>query len=414
MLFRSEGIPPFSPAPSDMFGHEQPTHDTTHDEDFMQEIRRSIRDTGRHIRVRQGGAPDYESPLTSWLIILVRANDDLERLMAANLLTTIFKSGYENRQRREAILAFLVVPVLVQLLREADAISHAAVSSFVDHRTMSAWRTLETAPVILSRLITDSEVLQKAAHDAGAVKILSKLLKDAYEPVSNSAHIKMWSPNTDTDMEVESSSPLCQLGPDSQAPVLSHRIMLRESSLKAIAALAAGKDEYRKGFLEQDIMPYIVQSLSTNPTKPTAPKDRSKGAEPDGPLVDVATSGFGANPLSVVIAACHAIRTLSRSISILRTSLVDHNVAAPILRFLGHPDVDVQIAASAAICNLVTEVSPLREVSLRKNMLPCDPQILMHTGTRRSRGYEASLRTRPLAHGCAASQRIMGAQTLCL
>ncbi|KAK1254290.1 hypothetical protein MKX08_008285 [Trichoderma sp. CBMAI-0020] len=53
---------------------------------------------------------------------------------------------------------------------------------------------------------------------------------------------------------------------------------------------------------------------------------------------------------------------LSRSISILRTTLVDHSVAMPVFKFLKHPDVDVQVAATAAICNLVLEASPVREL----------------------------------------------------
>lgn len=303
------------------------------------------------------------APLISWLILLVRTRDDAERLMAASLLTSLFKSGLETRQLREPSVGLLIVPVLVDMLQGSDAAARIQPQSLVDKRTRTAWKILETTPAVLSRLITDSEPLQTVAYDCGAVTILSKLLKEAYEPVPETAYVRTWSPTPDTGMEAESESASCRLGPRTYPPLLAHRIKLRESTLKAISSLAAGKEDYRKAFVEQDIMPYMVQSLSVNPTKPSTPRERPQGDEPDGPVVEAATAAYGHNPLSVIIAACHAVRAHSRSISILRTSLVDHNVAVPLLRFLKHPDVGVQIAASAAICNLVTEASPMREVS---------------------------------------------------
>ncbi|KAH6688340.1 armadillo repeat protein [Plectosphaerella plurivora] len=302
------------------------------------------------------------APLVSWLILLVRTRNDIERLMAASLLTSLFKSGLEIRQLREPSVGLLIVPVLLDMLQGSDAAARAHPQSPVDKRTRAAWKILESTPAVISRLITDSEPLQTVAYDCGAVTILSKLLKEAYEPVPDSAYPKMWSPTPDTGMDVESDSASCRLGPRTNPPLLAHRIKLRESTLKAIGSLAGGKEDYRKAFIEQDIMPYLVQSLSVNPCKPSTPRERPRGDEPDGPVVEALTSAYGHNPLSVIIAACHAVRAHSRSISILRTSLVDHNVAIPVLRFLKHPDVDVQVAASAAICNLVTEVSPTREI----------------------------------------------------
>jgi len=72
--------------------------------------------------------------------------------------------------------------------------------------------------------------------------------------------------------------------------------------------------------------------------------------------------GFGVNPVSVLIAACGAVRHLSRSVSILRTTLIDYGVVMPVFALLQHPDIDVQVAATAAVCNFVTEFSPMREI----------------------------------------------------
>ncbi|OHE91013.1 armadillo repeat protein [Colletotrichum orchidophilum] len=309
---------------------------------------------------------EQETPLIPWLILLIRSRQSLDRLMAANLLTSLFRSGFGSKYLRETSLCLLVVPVLMDMLEQLQAAPPVVKSPLVDADVALKWTILERTPAILARMITDSEPLQKAAFDCGAVKCFSKLLKDAYEPIPSSAYAKVWSPQADTAMETESTPPSRALGSEGQPPLLAHRVRMRESALKAIGALAAGKDEYRKAFVEQDVVAHIVQSLSPTPGKPSNPKDRSKPNEPDGPIRDGSApdhnSGYGNNPLSVLIAGCHAVRMLSRSVSILRTSLVDYAVAVPLFRFLRHPDVDVQIAATAAICNLVTEVSPMREL----------------------------------------------------
>ncbi|KAI8305075.1 armadillo repeat protein [Colletotrichum sp. SAR11_59] len=225
---------------------------------------------------------DQETPLIPWLILLVRTRQNVERLMAANLLTTLFRSGFGSKHLRETSLGLLVVPVLMDMLDQLQASPPVVKSPLIDADTAMKWTILERTPAILARMITDSEHLQKAAYDCGAVKSFSKLLKDAYEPIPPSAYAKLWSPQADTGMELESTYPSCALGPEGQPPLLAHKVRMRESALKAIGALAAGKDEYRKAFVEQDVVAHIVQSLSPTPGKPSNPKDRSKNSEPDG------------------------------------------------------------------------------------------------------------------------------------
>lgn len=85
-------------------------------------------------------------------------------------------------------------------------------------------------------------------------------------------------------------------------------------------------------------------------------------------------------------AACQLCRALSRTIAILRTSLIDSGVGAEVIETLkrevarrktarseivatmGEEDLDeraytVEVAATATICNLVTVFSPLKAVS---------------------------------------------------
>ncbi|KFA50343.1 hypothetical protein S40293_07533 [Stachybotrys chartarum IBT 40293] len=298
-----------------------------------------------------------ESPLIPWLIHLVRTRAGYERLMAASLLTTLFKAGFGNKAPRETSLGLLVVPILVEMIAhndknetgedEADAVVQRLV--------------LEKAPAILARLIADSQPLQKAAFDAGAAKVLAKLLKHAYVPVPPQQQ-RFWSPQPDADMHVEGTSPVSRLGETGQNPLLVHRVRVREAALKAIGALAAGEEDYRRALAAEDFIHYLYESLKEFPRKPRQPKERPKEQRNDDAVRSEPTPGYGVNPVSVLIAACYVVRILARSVGILRTELVDHSVALPILKFMRHRDVNVQIAATTTMINLVLEVSPVREL----------------------------------------------------
>lgn len=273
-----------------------------------------------------GDGEEAESPLIPWLITLARSRRGSEMLMATSVLTSLFKAGFSYKTR-ESDLSLLVVPVLLNMLNETETRMKGV-------ETASVLNVIEEAPTVLARLITDSEPLQKAAFESNAVKLICKLLKDSYDPPPPLA--KSWSYNRSPTMTDE-LPPDCKLSEEAgQQRYLVHRIKVRESTLRAIGALATFKDEYRKAIVDQEAVHYIVESL-----KPT----------PD-------------NPVSVVIAACYAVRMLSRSVSILRTALVDHDVSVLLFDVLRHHDVEVQMAAADVMCNLVMDCSPMRDVSV--------------------------------------------------
>lgn len=324
----------------------------------------AVWDSARFQRLGRGSDnnsnDEAESPLIPWLVHLVRSLNGYERLVAASVLTALFRAGLGRKGVRETSLGLLVVPVLIDLIAKHDKDSPDS----DEPADATQYFVLERAPVVLARLITDSDYLQKAAYECSAIKTLTKLLKRAYEPVAVLEQPKFWSPQTENDMDVENSSALSQLGDGGQNPLLAHRLRLRESALKGIGALASGKEDYRKALVAEDSVSYVFESLTESPKRPRQPKERSRD-KPSSAEVSSSpslASGYGTNPLSVIIAACHVVRMLSRSISVLRTALVDHAVALPVYRFMKHPDINVQIAATATICNLVVEVSPVREV----------------------------------------------------
>jgi len=307
-----------------------------------------------------------ESPLIAYLILLLRSRplhsrNSMERLMAASVLTVLYRAGLTSKTRETAI-GLLVVPLLVEMLEDLIPPPKSKDSAIEMESTLQDWAVKERAPAVLAMLITDSEYLQKAAFDAGVVTKLSKMLKTSYDPVSGSSQVDSWSPDVVESLdEMEISQPsehnsLCQ------PPLLVHKIKVRESSLKAIAALVPFKDEYRKAIVDQGMIPYIVESMSPIPGKPT-PKSGEKIEKATNGPTEPLPQGYGKNSVNVLIAACGAIRALSRSVSILRTTLIDNGVAIPVFKLLKHQDVEIQIAATATVCNLVTDISPMRDVS---------------------------------------------------
>ncbi|KAG5936993.1 hypothetical protein E4U53_000102 [Claviceps sorghi] len=306
---------------------------------------------------------DIESPLIPWLIHLVRSLDDYDRLMAAAVLSALFRAGLGRKGVRETTIGLLVVPILVGMIAKNDRDGVDA----LDPADATRLLITEKGPAVLARLILDNEYLLKAAMDCGADKILVRLLKRSYEPLTDASQPpKPWSPHPDTGMEIENTSPIARLGDSGLNPLLVHRTSMREACLKAIGALSSAKEEYRKALVSEDVVPYVVESLSEYPRKPRLSKDKSAANEHsrNGP-----SPAYGCNPVSVVIAACHVVRTLARSVSVLRTSLVDHAVTMPVFRFLRHPNVNVQIAATATVINLVVEVSPVRELLTEQGVM---------------------------------------------
>ncbi|KAH8178338.1 armadillo repeat protein [Sarocladium implicatum] len=285
-------------------------------------------------RGKDDDAQDVETPLIPWLIYLVRNREDNERLSAASILTSLFKAGLGTQPSQQSSL------------NQADEVERRHI--------------LQRAPAVLAHLISDSETLQKAAFDCDAVGILTRALKRAYSPVDSQSASAMWSPYPDTNMDVEDASAVARMGQPGEDPLLVHHLELRESSLMAIAALA-GQEEHRKALVREGFIPYVVESLAEYPKRPQAPKDKPSDRQSLAVTENV-DPGFGRNTLGVIIAACHVTRMLSRSVSILRTALVDHAVALPILKFMEHPDIGVKTAATATMCNLVLEVSPVREL----------------------------------------------------
>ncbi|KAK9481142.1 armadillo-type protein [Lipomyces japonicus] len=157
---------------------------------------------------------------------------------------------------------------------------------------------------------------------------------------------------------------------------------LLAGGLLCLSALGQHKDNYRKSIIDCGTLSIVVAVLSTG-NKCSDPSFRE-----------------------VQIAACHVLRSLSRSVLLLRTSFVESGVVDGVVDLLSHrtehdddddkvmlpvqgqeqevpvdlapskqfggeeQDLEVRSAAMAAICNLVLEFSPLRKPILDHEILP--------------------------------------------
>lgn len=290
---------------------------------------------------------ESESPLFIWLMYVARRGEGAERLSTCYLLALLKKFGEKwplndpPKVVRERHFSYLVIPLVVKMIEESyeqAKKAHALSPAARDEMRF----VLERSPLVLAELISGNKALQTAAVDARIMPTLVQILKKSFERVTTNAK-PIWQPRAAShevkDQAIDPGS--STLGrPGLSADVL-HAFRVRESALLVLAAIASDQDTYRKQVIEMGAATHIIEALVPY----------SESSEKDG------------NPDAVLMAACNVTRSLSRSVSVLRTSLIDHGIANPVFELLNHQSVKVQIAATEVITNLVLEVSPMRTVS---------------------------------------------------
>ncbi|KAK9469994.1 armadillo-type protein [Dipodascopsis tothii] len=160
------------------------------------------------------------------------------------------------------------------------------------------------------------------------------------------------------------------------------RLQLLAGGLLCLTALGQAKDEHRRAIIDEGALQVAVAVMGTAPGPGVAPAK---------------------------IAACHVLRTLARSIALLRTTLVDSGAVDAVVDLLygvgGRPDgpldapadadvvladadadaadaldradaaeadedLQVKTAAMGAVCNLVLDFSPMRDHVIYLGVLP--------------------------------------------
>ncbi|KAI4742472.1 ARM repeat-containing protein [Aureobasidium sp. EXF-12298] len=297
------------------------------------------------------------SPLCVWLMYLARSQQDLCCRLAALRLLAILndaldadiaapRSDATTRSReRERQMALFAIPIAVKLVQDSLDTPFGQDLSVVK----------EDACAVLAHLIENSTELQQAALDAGAVKHVSQLFRKSFDPITLAR--PMWSADSHASDSQMPPIPSATLGLDGLAPEVMHAMKCKAGALDALAAIAEKEDVNRKAVIDSGIISNLIDSLA-----PISAFDSSALPSKNG------------NTVPVLLAACHAATALSRSVSLLRTALIDAGITKPIYALLAFPDIEVQIAATNVICNLVLEFSPMRQVRTSAHL--SDPHVL--------------------------------------
>jgi hypothetical protein len=302
---------------------------------------------------------ESESPIFIWLMYVARRSEGKERLSACWLLALLKKFGERwplndpSKTTRERHFSYLIIPLVVKMVEESSPTSEQSKKAYaVGPAAKEEMRyVLERSPLVLAELVAGNKALQSAAVDARILPTLVQILKRSFDTVTKSAK-PLWQPRTSShevkDMNIDPAS--STLGRSGLSADVLHAFKYRESVLLALAALAGDQDGLRKLVIEMGAATHIIEAMVPY----------SENSE----LGSSQTNAKDGNPEPVLVAACKVTRSLSRSVSVLRTSLIDHGVAQPVYELLMHPSVKVQIAATEVITNLVLEMSPMRPVRL--------------------------------------------------
>ncbi|KAI0318921.1 ARM repeat-containing protein [Amylostereum chailletii] len=181
--------------------------------------------------------------------------------------------------------------------------------------------TRTKACFIFTFLIMDEKELCQAAFDRGSLNKLATLVQ-SITPTEPTAE---W----DQDEAVDVSN-------------------LREAALTTISVMAIADNDIRREITDTvKLIPQLVAALS----------HRHRG---------------------VRYAACQCVRALGRSVAVARTSLVDSGLGNSLFKTFAKEDEDrlVTYAALTAMCNLITEYSPLRQPFLEQGLVKRLAQLM--------------------------------------
>lgn len=274
---------------------------------------------------------------TSLLFNVRQTSSANVRLAAFCCLANIIKVHPFTAKTNQCVLEVLMelldhAPPDASRTSSAAPASHLQGSSQVEMQIQAAFA--------IARLVADNVALQTLAADSyNALSKLAQLLDLACTRSQASSAVKTERVSATTTIigSIAVSTPQTDATVGVQPPTVDEAaIRLREACLTALAALTFQHDEPRRKLID------TVQP----------------------PVLAMVVSSIGFPALGVRVAACRLTRALSRSLSILRTSIVDAGVAPKLVALLQDPDEEevVKVEAAAAICNLVLDFSPMKKL----------------------------------------------------
>lgn len=284
-------------------------------------------DSNQHHGEHQG-----EHLIVLWLLSVVRHSMGRRRFAAARLLGNLKHNGLVSSARTRS-LGVLLVPILVQMLL-----------SDIDSDLQGDYIYL--VPSVLASIVRDNEYLQRAAVETKAISRLVYSLKTSFED-HDDAVVNLWWPQA-LHGKLTSGEPGRSLGSSGPSLGLRKKMIWRQGLLQALASIIADTESYRKEVVDIGGLSLIIQAL-----EPFA------SSVMDGDNGDAIV--VRGNSPDVLVAACNAIRALTRSPTALRTKLVDADVAKSIIKLLQSVEAEVRIAATMVLSNLAHDFSPMKQ-----------------------------------------------------
>ena len=285
-----------------------------------------------------------ETTLIPYLIYIARQSRGRRRLLACRLLAAFLTLGLIPRSRAKSF-STLIVPIVVAML---DQQSPEPTTSSVNIRfhLCTGLHYSKAAPAVLASLVMDDADLQKVAVESKAINKLANGLRQTFETPSG-RKVSPWRPQKVEMGTARQSSLACIVGSGGPSHAMRQDMAHREGTLQALAAIAPFNDAYRKEICDQGILQQIM--LSLEPFHPDQAVSNEQQPEMRG------------NSASTILAACGAVRALTRSVTALRTKLVDADVVKAIIKLMNIPDPEVRIAATKVLINLAMDFSPMKE-----------------------------------------------------
>ena len=292
---------------------------------------------------------EEEKGIIPALLFIARDSRGKRRLVACRLLAVLLDLKFIPKSRSRAF-AYLLVPLVVRMLDVQEPLSdHSANNgSYMSDGIFYS----KAAPAILGKLIMDDADFQKVAVDAQAISKIASSLKKTFE-TSSVRKGKPWKPYKDVDMDLEITSDDCRLGPFGPSRRARLEMKYREGLLQALANIAPSNDDYRKQICDQGVLPHIMQAMETYTVRKSV----------------TGVDEIVGNSASTILAACGCIRALTRSVTALRTKLVDADVAKSVIKLMDSSDPEIRIAATTVVTNLAMDFSPMKESFSHDNLV---------------------------------------------
>ena len=271
------------------------------------------------------------SPMTTTLMKLIKHESNAMRLGAASCLANLFKHGVIPRAHHQE-MALSLLPILIRLFDEPHMKSQAS--------------------YVLTELVKDSDVMQRAACEAGAIKKVAVILQ----------------PNDCDDSTTE-------------------------AALLAIAAITLQKDEYRKQVIDAKVVPLIVNAMSHPSAKVrTAACQCARSLSRSVAMLRTSLIDAGVAPailpllsdshLSVKTAATAAICNLVLDFSPMRKTILDFGILSLLSKLSYEEDPELRLNAVWAIKHIVyaadsdVKESVLHELTPTTLLRLCDDPVM--------------------------------------